>query len=121
MSVNQTPVIPLLTNGPSVQVPVLVLAGPDSDQPDIAATITTNQGGIPIGIATIAAHPTNARAVILTPGGSPGGSASAPLSFFVVSSPAAQVNLQVNFSVSVPPSIRQVVYDAAIGYGPVQP
>jgi hypothetical protein len=61
----------------------------------------------------MAAHTTSPRAVIVTPGASPG-----TLTVFVSESPGADVNLQVNLDVQQPPALRQLKH---AGHGPVQP
>lgn len=112
MSINATPLILLTTNGDPVQVNVDAFAGPGGSEPDTTSTLVAGGSAAP-AIATMAVHPTNPRAVIVTPGSSPGS-----LALFVSESPAADVNLQVNVQVDDPPNLRQLKYAS---HGPVTP
>lgn len=112
MSINNTPVIPLIVGGAPVQINVDAFAGPGGTVPDTTSTLVPGASAAP-QIATMAAHPTNPRAVVVTPGASPG-----TLTIFVSESPSADVNLQVNLDVQQPPALRQLKYAS---HGPVQP
>lgn len=111
MPINQTPIINLTTNGAPVQINVECHQGPGGSQLDTSSTLAVNASPAP-GIATIATHPTNSRAVVVTPGGSAG-----TLSLFVSSTPGADKNLEVRLQVDPPPLLREIVY---LGHGPVQ-
>jgi hypothetical protein len=111
MAINQSPVITVQTNDPPFQVNVEALRGPGGTTPDTTSTLTVND--LAPGIASIALHPTNPRAVVITPGGTP----AAALSLFVAESPSADINLEIRLVVVAPPSLRQIVY---VSHGPVE-
>jgi hypothetical protein len=110
MSINQTPTIPLTTGGDPVQINVDCFQGPGGATPDTTSTLGVGTSAAP-NVATIALHPTNPRAVIVTPG-----TAEGQLSLFVNETPAANVNLQVNVQVAAPPVSRQIKFR---DFGPV--
>jgi hypothetical protein len=111
MSINQTPVITVQANDPPFQVNVACLAGPGGTTPDTTSTLQVND--VAPATASIALHPTNPRAVIITPGPVP----SLGLTLFVSESPSAEINLQINIVVEAPPMLRQIVY---VSHGPVE-
>lgn len=102
MAINQTPLIQLVTGGPSVEITVECHQGPGGSQIDNTSAIGVTPSPAP-SIATIAV--TGPRKVTVTPGTSPGS-----LSLFVNESPAADKNLQVNVQVDLPPALREIVY-----------
>lgn len=110
MSINQTPVISLTTGGDPVQINVDCLQGPGGTLPDNTSTLGVAASSAP-SVATIAKHPTDPRAVIVTPGSSAG-----QLALNVFETPGANVNLQVNVDVAAPPALRQIKYNS---HGPV--
>lgn len=112
MAINHTPIIMLTTNGDSVQVNVQALKGPGGSIVDATSALQVAPSAA-LAIATIATHPSDPRAVIITPGSAPGS-----MSLFVSESPSADVNLQVDIEVVEPPALREIVY---VGHGPVVP
>ncbi len=110
MSINMTPVITVTTNDPAFQVEVDCFSGPGGATPDLTSTLQVFDNAPTI--ASIALHPTNPRAVIITPGSVP----SAAFPMFVSESPSADINLQINLVVEAPPALRQIVYKT---HGPV--
>lgn len=110
MSTNQSPVIQLVAGGAPVQVNIDTFTGPLSDQLETTSALTVTASQAP-SIATIALHPTNPRAVIVTPGTSAGS-----IAMFVSETPAPATNLAVNVQTTLPPNVRQVAYNS---HGPV--
>jgi hypothetical protein len=105
-----TPVIQLTVGGPQVQVNLQVFSGPGGTVLDTTSTLVVNASNQPAK-ATIAAHSTNPRAVILTPGTEEGGGSA-----LVQTSPTADDPLSVVFQTSLPPNLRKVVF---VDSGPV--
>jgi|ERR1043166_9159913 hypothetical protein len=110
MAINTTPTIQLTAGGPPVQINVECHQGPNGSIVDTTSTLRVQPSQAPT-IATIAVHPTDPRAVVVTPGGTAG-----PLALFVNEDPPADRNLQVNVEVVQPPSVREIVF---LGSGPV--
>lgn len=101
-----------------MQVNVDVTSGPagGTQVPDLTTPLGNTSGTIP-GVVTISAHPTDNRAVILTPpeaGMSNGGAQSINID----TSPNADVFLRIDVRTSVPPITRAVSFRSS---GPVTP
>ncbi len=102
MAINQTPIIPLVTNGAPVVITVECHQGPGGSQIDSTSVLAVGVSPAP-SIATIAV--TGPRQVTVTPGSSPG-----TLALFASEAPSADKNLQVNVQVDLPPNLREIVY-----------
>lgn len=113
MALNQTPVISMYVGGAPVQVNVDVFTGVNGDQMDPSAALSLpNPNGFS-SVATIALHPSDPRAVIVTPAASGNGGTAGLL----VNEVGGATNpLQVNVSVTVQPMVKQVVFKSS---GPV--
>jgi hypothetical protein len=100
MAINQTPIIPLTTNGASAVITVECHQGPGGSQIDSTSVLAVSASPAP-SIATIAVTVLAGTVTPILPG---------TLALFVSESPTADKNLQVNVQVDLPPNLREIVY-----------
>lgn len=110
MALNESPEITLVAGGAPVQVNIAVTI---NGVPNTALPLSITASQAPQS-ASIAAHPNDPRAVIITPGNTP----VADLDLFVNTSPGATNNLRINVKVEAAPQVVDVSY---VSHGPVQP